>query len=315
MKRISKLAVIGVVVLLAVAVGAYAFVPLGSPFWSCPLVRMGPDYPGTSGTPFNIVWVGDIGQATYSGTGTVRWCIYSNAGLLERSYLTDRELDGWVPSADGSVVAVLGNKITPGPAAEWVNGGVYLFNKGGQIEWSITTPQSIGGVQVNGNGSVIVAYGLSADLLYINGEGRVLWNYSQYSAQSVVLVNGGSRVAAAVSQIPIPGYQNFGSALIMFDSRGNQLWNVTIPDQIVVSGSDLAVSAGHMAAGLSWDGYNGTVAYYDLQGNFVWSKHVDSAILNVSFEDGGSAILAQTNWGQITFDLSGNVIENQTSPH
>jgi hypothetical protein len=55
----------------------------------------------------------------------------------------------------------------------------------------------------------------------------------------------------------------------MFDSRGNRLWNVTIPDQTVDSGSALAVSAGHIALGVSTSGFNGTVVYYDLQGDLV----------------------------------------------
>ncbi len=317
MKRISKVAVIGVVVLLGVAAGAYAFVPLGSPFWNCPVVRTSPGYPGTTGSPFSIVQVGDFGTFAgqeNSGTGTIRWCIYSNAGLLERSYLTDRRLNGWVSSDNGSVVAVLGNKVSGGAGIFDYGGGLYLFNKNGQMEWSITSPQSIDSVEMNGNGSVIVAGG-SSELLYINSTGRVLWNYSQNGPAAIALLDEGSSVLAAVSQITIPGQTNFGSALVMFDSRGNQLWNVTIPDQIVVSGSALAISGGHIAFGISNDGYNGTVAYYDLQGNLVWSKHVDSAILGLSFEDGGSTILTTTNWGQVTFDLSGNVVGNQTSPH
>jgi hypothetical protein len=302
-----------VIVALAVAVLAYASIPIGWPFWTCPLIRTGPAYPGTAGSPFTIATVGDLGGA-YSGTGTVRWCIYSSGGLLVGSHLTDRRLNGWVPSADGSVVAVLGNKVSGGAGTFVYGGGLYLFNKNGQMEWSITSPQSIDSVEMNGNGSVIVAGG-SSELLYIDSAGGVLWNYSQNGPAAIALLDEGSSVLAAVSQITIPGHTNFGSALIMFDSRGNQLWNVTIPDQIVVSGSALAVSGGHITFGVSYDGYNGTVAYYDTQGNLVWSRHVDSAILGLSFEGGGSIILATTNWGQVTFDLSGDVIANQTAAH
>ncbi len=47
----------------------------------------------------------------------------------------------------------------------------------------------------------------------------------------------------------------------------------------------------------------------------LWSKHVDTAILRVNFDNGGSAISVQGNWGLIKFDLSGNVISNQETPH
>ena len=101
----------------------------------------------------------------------------------------------------------------------------------------------------------------------------------------------------------------------MFDNRGNAVWNYSVPDEVFGSTSDLAVFGGHIAAGVEATGYNGTVLYFDLQGSLLWSKNVDTAILRVNFDNEGSAISVQGNWGLIKFDLSGNVISNQETPH
>lgn len=216
-------------------------------------------------------------------------------------------------SANGEYAAAAGYKVAPGPAGAEVNGSVYLFNKNGQMEWSISSPEPIFAVDINGNGSVIMTS--DSVLLYINNQGKVLWNYSKYGPTVGALVDNGSSVIAGISMIPFANHSSFGSSLTMFDAKGNVVWNVSLPDQLFDSTSSLALSDGYIAAGLSNTGYNGTLNYYNMQGKLIWSKNVDSAILGVNFTSNQSAILVETNWGHDTFDLSGNVIQNQTAPH
>jgi len=67
------------------------------------------------------------------------------------------------------------------------------------------------------------------------------------------------------------------------------------PDQQFDSTTVVAVSSDHIAAGVSASGIGGTPHYFDLQGNEIWSRHVDSAILSVNFDSGGSTISTLTN--------------------
>jgi len=270
----------------------------------CPEVSHNSSLPGV---PFGVLPVGQKftpGQ----GTGNVTWCIYNNnTGILEASYVTDRQIDGLVASADGSYVVMDGQQIESGPSGASTNGEIYLFSKDGQMRWSLPTLQYA--MAINGNGSVIVAN--NPDLLYINNHGEVLWNYS--NSASVALVNNGSEVVDGISQVTLPGYTNFGSEIILFNSLGRAIWNVSIPNVIFDSTASIAVSNGYIAAGVSYNGSNGTMLYYNLDGTLIWSRHASSAIQQVDFEDDGSAIFANTNWGNETFDLAGNVIQNQTS--
>jgi PQQ-like domain len=262
--------------------------------------------------PFKMIAVGN--QYSYpQGSGTISWCIYGGNSLLERSYPTDRILNTPAVSEDGTYVATTGLQIAPGPAGEQVNGAVYLFDKQGQMLWSIFSSQSLFSTHINSNGSVIVAS--DPDLLYVNNAGKVIWNYTSFESTTVALVDNGSYVVDGISGVFFPNSSNQGSALVMFDSTGRTVWNISIPNQIFVSTTSLAVSNGHIATGVSSSGWDGTFLYYDLQGNLIWSKPVNSAILNVDFENDGSTIYVETNWGHVTFGLAGNMIENVTALH
>jgi len=283
---------------------------------TCPQVFSGSTYPGVGNNTMKILRVrtGPLNQSGDSGRGPGDvWCIYDASSNLVNEYTANRVLGGVAASSDGSSVAATGWQILPGPAGVYANGLVCLFNEKGQMVWNITSSQPLFSVQANANNSVIVVS--DPDLLYLDASGRVLWNYSQYESTSVVLVNNGSDVVAGVSQIPYPGHSNYGGALTMFDSGGRAIWNVTFPSQFFDSTDSLTYSNGFLAAGLTVSGYNGTVSYYDLKGNLVWSRYVDSAILQVSFQDNGSTIYAQTNWASVIFDLRGEVTSNQTAPH
>jgi hypothetical protein len=248
-----------------------------------------------------------------SGSGLINWCIYGASGNLTSVYATNKVLGGEAGAVDGSSVAAVGWQLAPGPAGAEINGAIYFFDKEGQMQWNLTSSQPFFSISADSNNSVIVVN--DPQLLYINSNGRILWNYSQFETMDAVLLDNGSRVVVGVNEILYPNHLNFGSALTMFDSKGTAVWNVTLPDYDFDCGDCLATSGGHLVAGLSVSGYNGTVAYYDLQGNLVWSRYVDSAIIMIAFENGGSTIYAQTNWGSVTFDLSGNVLSNQTAPH
>ena len=297
---------------LVVSAYAYAFTSLGRAPGTCPPLHWGSGNQGATNLPFSIVPAGELYRPEL-GTGAISWCIYGNSGVLERSYQTNRILGSVASSADGQYLAATGYKILAGPAGLYGDGAVYLFDRNGQIRWNVSSNREIFSVHINSNGSVIVANG--PELLYFNNQGGILWNYSRYDAFDAAIVNDGASVVAGLSNIAFPNHLNEGSEVVMFDNRGNAVWNYSIPDEIFGSTSDLAVSGGHVAAGVEATGYNGTVLYFDLQGSLLWSKHVDTAILRVNFDNGGSAISVQGNWGLIKFDLSGNVISNQETPH
>lgn len=305
--RGRKLWIITIVVIavLVLSVYAYAFTSFGRPSGTCPSLHW------STGSQ-SIVPVGELYRG-YLGTGSIAWCIYGSSGFLERSYVTNRVLSSVASSADGQYFAAAGYKIASGRAGLYEAGAVYLFDKNGVLKWNVSTAREIFSVHINSNGSVIVAN--FPELLYMNNAGTVLWNYSTYMVSAAALANDGANVVAGMSNIQFPGKTNYGGELGMFDSQGTMLWNYTIPDQQFDSTSSLAVSDGHIAAGVTGvtaSGTNGNVDYLDLQGNLIWSRHVNSGVFNVNFDNGGSSISIQTNWDQVKFDLQGNVISNQT---
>ena len=314
MKRRS-LAPIGILVIIAGAAGLvlYASTTTGIPAGTCPEFSL---VPGPNKVPFKIL---SVGRPTnpYQGSGSVSWCIYGkNNNLLEGSYQTNRILNTPVSSSNGAYVSASGSQIAPGPAGGYENGGIYLFDSAGRMLWNVTDSRPFLFSLINSNGSVIVGSG--EDLYYINNQGKVLWNYSNpnESSMTTALVGDGSYVVDGITNVLFPNRQNYGSSLIMFNSRGETVWNDSIPDQQFGSTSTLAVSNGHIAAGVASSGFNGTLLLYDLKGNVIWSRPVDSDILSVSFENGGSTIYAQTNWGHVIFDTTnGYVIENVTALH
>lgn len=310
MKR--RIAAIIIVAVLVTASSVFAFMSIGMPTAACPLVLLGSGYPIEGKSSFRIAAVGDQ-SGPPAGSGTFAWCLYGSLSLLQKGYLTNRLLAEVAASGDGAFVAAAGYQISPGPAGVYVNGAVYLFDKWGDMKWNFSTSQPIFSVHINSNGSVIVAN--DPELQYLSNEGKVLWSYLQYESSSVVLLNDGSNVLAGVSGILYPQHVNYGSVLTMFDSKGRVLWNITIPDQIFDSTRSLATSDSDFAAGLTSTGYKGTLYFYNLEGGLVWSRQVDSAIGRVDFQNSGSTIFVETNWGHVTFDLTGNVVENQTMPH
>ena len=298
-----------VISVLVLSTYVYAFTSFGRPSETCPPLHWATGGQSVGNVPFSIVVAGDRYQPRL-GTGTIAWCVYSSTGLLERSYLTNRVLSSMASSADGQYLAAAGYKVSSGPAGFYGDGAVYLFDRNGVLKWNVSTTREIFSVHINSNGSVIVAN--FPELLYINNKGTVLWNYSKYSVSATALANDGANVVAGISNVPYPNRTNYGGEIVMFDARENILWNFTIPDQQFDSTTALAVSDGHIAAGVSASGYSGTIYYLDMQGNLIWSRHVNSAVLSVNFDNGGSTISIQTNWDQIKFDLQGNVISNQT---
>ncbi len=298
-----------VIAVLVLSIYVYAFTSFGRPAETCPPLHWAMGGQSVGSVPFSIVAAGDRYQP-YLGTGTISWCVYSSTGLLERSYLTNRVLSSMASSADGQYLASAGYKVSSGPAGFYGDGAVYLFDRNGVLKWNVSTTREIFSVHINSNGSVIVAN--FPELLYINNNGTVAWNYSKYTVSATALANDGANVVAGISNVPYPNRTNYGGEIVMFDSRENILWNFTIPDQQFDSTTALAVSDRHIAAGVSASGYSGTMYYLDMQGNQIWSRHVNSAVLSVNFDNGGSTISIQTNWDQIKFDLQGNVISNQT---
>ncbi|MDA4123379.1 MAG: PQQ-like beta-propeller repeat protein [Thaumarchaeota archaeon] len=249
-----------------------------------------------------------------AGPGDV-WCLYGASNNLVNLYPSNRVLAGIAASEDGSSLVAAGWQILPGQAGVYANGLVGLFNSTGQMVWNITSSQPFFDLAANANNSVVVA--ANPGLVYLDESGRIIWNYSEFQSTTIVLINNGSDVVDGVGQILYPGHLNYGSALTMFDSNGRAVFNVTLPDWFFDSSDSLAYSNGYLAAGLTASGGNGTVSYYSINGSLVWSRHVDSSIQQVSFENGGSVIFVSANGqtGQnLTFDLRGDLISNQTAP-
>ncbi len=150
--------------------------------------------------------------------------------MLERSYQTNRILGSVASSADGQYLAATGYKILAGPAGLYGDGAVYLFDRNGQIQWNVSSNREIFSVHINSNGSVIVANG--PELLYLNNQGSILWNYSRYDAFDAAILNDGASVVAGLSNIHFPNHLNEGSEVAMFDNRGNAVWNYSVPDEV-----------------------------------------------------------------------------------
>jgi hypothetical protein len=313
---VLKRLLLALVVILVLIVGAagfytYAFTTKGIPAGTCPEFSF---VAGTPNMPFKILSIEGTSRL-YQGSGPISWCIYGAYNLLIRSYQTNRILNTPVVSGNGEYVVASGLEIAPGPAGVYTNGAIYLFDKTGRMLWSVTDSNPFFASLINNNGSVVVGSG--TDLYYINNQGMVLWNYSNPNKQSftVALLNNGSYVVDGITNVLFPDRSNYGSSLVMFDSRGQVVWNDSIYDQQFGGASTLAVSSGYIAAGVASSGWNGTLHLYSLNGSEIWSRAVDSDILNVNFQNSGTAIYLETNWGHVIFNTKGNVIENVTAPH
>ncbi len=105
---------------LVVSVYAYAFTSLRRSPATCPPLHWGSGNQGATNLPFSIVPVGELYRPEL-GTGTISWCVYSNSGVLERSYQTNRILGSTASSADGQYLAAAGYKVSSGP------GGFYGY--------------------------------------------------------------------------------------------------------------------------------------------------------------------------------------------
>ncbi len=190
-----------------------------------------------------------------------------------------------------------------------------IYSTSGVLERSYLTNRILGSTASSSDGQYLAPagyrvssgpagfYGYGAVYLF-DHDGIVKWNVS--TTREVFSVQAG------ISDVLFPGHTNYGGELVMFSAKENALWNFTIPDQQFDSTTDVAVSSDHIAAGVSASDYSGTLYYFDLRGNEIWSRHLDSAILSVNFDSGGSTISTLTNWDLVKFDLQGNVISNQT---
>jgi hypothetical protein len=311
----KSLALIGIFIVISGAVGfffySYAFTTSGIPPGICPEFSLVASLPNAHIKLFAVAKP----TQPYQGSGSISWCIYGENDLLARSYQTNRILDTPVASSDGAYVAAPGFQVAPGPAGLYENGAVYLFDSSGRMLWSVSDPRGFFTSLIDSNGSVII--GNDPDLYYINNQGKVLWNYSNPNEEStgVALVDDGAYVVDGISGVPFPNSSMYGSSLVLFNSTGGTVWNDSIPNQIIDSTGSLAFLNGQIALGVSVSGYQGTLFCYNLQGQMVWSKPVDSAILNVKFQNNGTTIYAETNWGHVVFDTNGNLVENETAPH
>ena len=72
-------------------------------------------------------------------------------------------------------------------------------NRNGQMLWNVSSNHEIFSVHINSNASVIVAN--APELLYLNTQGRILWNYSRYDAFDASILNDGANVVAGLSNI------------------------------------------------------------------------------------------------------------------
>jgi len=48
------------------------------------------------------------------------------------------------------------------------------------------------------------------ELLYIDNQGNLLWNYSNHPVTAAALANDGANVVAGISDVLFPGHTNYG---------------------------------------------------------------------------------------------------------
>jgi outer membrane protein assembly factor BamB len=119
------------------------------------------------------------------------------------------------------------------------------------------------------NGSYVAAGSLvsarNGSVYYFNGtSGALLWKHQAYAAvQPVVMSPEGAYVAAV------------GNGALLFNSRGDLLWNYTnlgLPVAFLQGDSLVILSGGH-ASGVNLVGYNGTIlATFDIHGEVAVSQ-------------------------------------------
>lgn len=286
----------------------YAFTTDGIPAGTCPEFSFASGHPNK---PFKLLIVPNASQSV--GIWPIYWCIYGGNNFLARSYQTNIPFP--TPpsvSANGEYVALSGFQKATGSAGTYGHGAIYLFDKSGRMLWNFSTSQLSWESAINSNGSVVIGYG--QDLYYINNQGKVLWNYSGSESGTAALVNDGSYVVDGTSYVPQtygpPNSTMVSSNLVLFDSTGKAVWNDSIPGEVIESVTSVAFSNGHIALGLvQFATGQGTLLYYDLQGNLLWSKAINLSLANddVYFQNNGSQIYVETeNSGHVIFDLNGN---------
>src|SRR5437867_1411447 len=91
---------------------------------------------GATNLPFSIVPAGELYRPAL-GTGTISWCIYSNSGVLDRSYHSLSVQCSLAASADAQCLAAAGYKVSSGPGRFYAFRAVYLFARNGQMQWDV----------------------------------------------------------------------------------------------------------------------------------------------------------------------------------
>lgn len=223
-------------------------------------------------------------------------------------------------SASGSIIAVGGYQIAPGPAGVYENPALYVLNSDGDLMWSKSFSGSFVNAKVSTDGSALGVV-TGNELLYVNAKGQVLWSYNagdQGMIGAWAMSPDGSRIMVSAEHLPRSNAtQSVSVSLLMFDSGGDILWNRTSTGTLAspppepggyLPSSDWTHFFGSDAS----SGTSGNLLLFDENESLVWSRPIHSPVFDLQTVNGSSDVVVQTNWSTLVFTFTGQLVANYT---
>ena len=250
--------------------------------------------------------------------------VFNLQGTRLWGYKTDHTLSSISISSNDQYIAVGGWQTAPGFAAAYSNGAVYLFNaRSGKLLWSLNTGSNspVWTVKLSGNGS-FMAVETETSLLYLNSRGTLLWNYtvtgntgnntSAGNFFGMDMSSDGSFIVVSVGYIPTAQSPNYMWAFVALNNAGHVLWSYSEADGEEPGAVALSTDASSVWASSAYSGWNGSIYFFDRQGELLWQRQIYSPALGIQI-GGNLRALLTTNWGALLYGGDGSLLENITS--
>lgn len=254
-----------------------------------------------------------IGTGQAIGNGSIY--AFNDQGTSLWNYTLHQFVGSISMSANGSLIAVGGVNIAPGPAGTYENGTLYLFNGQGKLLWDINLGGPGPAVKLSSDGSRLAVATQDA-ILYMNNKGQTLWSFKPGNSgniNSMDMSPDGSNLVASVMYTP--NTQNWSWSFLSFGGGGKILWNYTSisPGGSTYAGSVVLASDGlHTWASSDVSGENGTLYLFDNNGTLLWSRQIYSPALSIQTAKASQSAVILTNWSTLVVNEEGQQLANYT---
>jgi WD40 repeat protein len=174
-------------------------------------------------------------------------------------------------------------------------GGIFLYNREGDLLWKYDTRGYTHDVEISQDGQYIAAISSSNDLILFDNKGTVLWKYPTNAAPSSAVISADGHFVAGT------GYESGHFFIYLLDSTGKPLWKYQI--QTIRNGLVMSQDARLIAVGAT-DNY---IHILDHSGNLLWKKMVGDPISAIAVSVDGQYIAAASKTHLFLFSRNSEI--------